>query len=350
MPLSEFDIVIGADGLERMKKHLWSGVFTKGHLLYKGRRVPLLVRYRGGHTREYPKKSYEIRIGRKTYHFNAEYDDPSLMRNALSFRFFQSIGVPSPATRHCVLRLNGRSQGVYLLIEAVNRAFFCRRRLSAATLVYADNDSANFSLVSPETGRRKKTLFEGYRLVIGNGTGKLRLIRFIRGLHDRQGKKLQAHLRRLDIDNYLRWLAGAVLTGNYDGFDQNYALYEHKATGRYRIIPWDYEGTWGRNCYGKPCAIDLVKVTGYNVLTETLLSDTRIRRKYRALMERLLEVSFTESAVMPVVARIHNEIKDSVYSDATRKWSRDVFDGEPELIRRYIRERRDVVREELARL
>ncbi|PYI52095.1 CotH kinase family protein [Paenibacillus flagellatus] len=348
MALAEYDIVIGAYERKLMQKHIWDGTFVKAQLLYEGKKVPIRVRYRGGHTRDYPKKSYEIRVGNKTYHFNAEYDDPSMMRNALSFQFLETIGVPSPFTRHCVLHINGRSEGVYLLIEAVNRAYFRRRKIAVRSLVYASNDSANFSLISPETGRRKRTLFEGYRLVIGKAAARTRLKRFIRSIHRLRGAKLSRYLnRKLDIDNYLRWLAGAVLTGNYDGFDQNYALYEHAPTGKYRIVPWDYEGTWGRNCYGRRCASDIVRITGYNALTEALLSDKTVRGRYRELMRALLRTAFTESRIMPMVNRMHSRIAPSIYNDDTRKWPLRVFDSEPELIRDYIRERRDILLKEL---
>ncbi|RKN85276.1 CotH kinase family protein [Paenibacillus ginsengarvi] len=351
MALPEYAITIGAAETKRMAKNIWNGTFVRGFLLYNNLQVPMRIRYRGGHTRNYPKKSYEMRIGGKTYHFNAEYDDPSMMRNALSFRFFRMIRVPSPTTRHCILRINGRNEGVYLLIEAVNRSFFNRRRIPVRTLVYADNDSANFSRISPETGRRKKSLLEGYRQVIGTSEGRLRLSRFIGRLHQLEGGRLHAHLRRrLDTDNYLRWLAGAVLTGNYDGFDQNYALYEHGRSGKYRIIPWDYEGTWGRNCYGKPCASDLVRITGYNALTETVLSDARLRGEYRDLLARLLDDTFTEERMMPIISSMHDSIRSSILADGSRPWATNVFDGEPEFIRSYIRERRDIVRRALGKL
>jgi spore coat protein H len=156
--------------------------------------------------------------------------------------------------------------------------------------------------------------------------------------------------RKLDVANYLRWLAGAVLTNNYDGFDQNYALYEHKTSDKYRIIPWDYEGTWGRNCYGKPCASDLVRITGYNALTEALLADASVRKRYADLLADIVQTKFTEQSMMPVVRSMHGKIAESIYRDHTRNWPVRVFDGEPELIRRYIQERREIVRKELAKL
>jgi spore coat protein H len=346
--LPEYSIWIGNREWTKLNERIWSGSFTNAHLEYGGKRVPIRIRYRGGHTRNYPKKSYELRVGSRTYHFNAEYDDPSMIRNALSFRFFESIGVPSPATRHCILRINGRSQGVYLLIESVNRAFFRRRRIAARSLVYAENDSANFALASPVTGKRKRSLFEGYKLVIGRQADRERLKTFVRRLHRLRGKRLNRWLgRRLDMNNYLRWLAGAVLTGNADGFDQNYALYEHRKTARYRIVPWDYEGSWGRNCYGRLVDADLVRITGENALTDAVLSDPGARERYRKLLEQLLEAEFTEARIMPVVSEFYERIAPDIYTDTTRKWPPDVFDGEPEVIRRYIRDRRETIRSEM---
>ncbi|MDF2724038.1 MAG: spore coat protein CotH, partial [Paenibacillus sp.] len=243
------------------------------------------------------------------------------------------------------------SEGVYLLIEAVNRVFFRRRRIPVASLVYADNDSANFSLISPQTGKRKKSLFEGYRLMIGSASSRSKVRRLIGGLHRLRKERRVAFLtRKLNTSNYLRWLAGAVLTNNYDGFEQNYALYEHGATGKYHMIPWDYEGTWGRNCYGKRCPSDLVRIAGYNALTEALLADADIRQRYRALLADLLETKFTEQAIMPIVSKLHGNIADAVHRDHTRSWAYSVFEQEPELIRKFIRERRDIVSRDLNKL
>jgi spore coat protein H len=140
-----------------------------------------------------------------------------------------------------------------------------------------------------------------------------------------------------------------VLTGNYDGFDQNYAIYRHKPTGLYRIIPWDYEGTWGRNCYGKNCGSNLVRVKGYNRLTEKLLSAPDNLRKYKRILTEILDHTFTEKVLMPVVWQMHSGIAPYIYRDRTRKWPFPLFVGEPHFIRNYIRERRAIVLSEISR-
>lgn len=335
--------------MKELQKDVWSDEFVKAtYVNDKGKQEQIYLRYRGGHTRDYPKKSYEIVRRGKTVHFNAEYDDPSMIRNALSFRFFRMIGVPSPRTRHCLLYLNDELLGPYLEIEAVDKHFFNRRGIPVQSLVYASNDDANFSLISPETNRRKQSLFDGYRLKIGNSATRQRIVSFVRNLNGLGKKDLYTYLNRnLDINNYLHWLAGAVLTGNYDGFDQNYALYRHRTRNVLRIIPWDYEGTWGRNCYGKICRSDLVAVTGHNKLTKALLNYSTIRKKYKGILEDILEDTFTTSRLEPIVYKLHDSVAPHISRDTMRKWSYSVFNGEPDVIMNYIRERRDIVYREL---
>jgi len=315
-------------------------------------KIAAKLKIRGGHTRGYPKPSYELRVvNGHTFHWNAEYDDPSLIRNALSFYFFNMIGLPAPKTTHVRLVVNGRPLGVYLEIEAVVPAFFRARRIRCRSIVYAANDSAHFGLKSPETGGFKRSLFEGYELVTGGSAARRRLETFIRDLNRLRGAALKRMLaRRLDIDHYLKWLAGAVLTGNYDGFEQNYALYEHLPSGKFRILPWDYEGTWGRNCYGEISPANQVRITGYNTLTVKLLSFPDYRERYFRLLRRMLAGPFTERRLMPVVRRMTGNIASAVRTDDTRKYHYRVFLNEPRIIRRYIRERRAFVLRELGRL
>jgi spore coat protein H len=315
-------------------------------------KIAAKLKIRGGHTRGYPKPSYELRVvNGHTFHWNAEYDDPSLIRNALSFYFFNLIGLPAPKTTHCRLYVNDRPLGVYLEIEAVVPAFFRERKIRYRSIIYAANDSAHFGLISPESGSPKRSLFEGYELVAGGTAARERLEAFIRDLNRLKGAALKRLLaRRLDIDQYLKWLAGAVLTGNFDGFEQNYALYEHLPSGKYRILPWDYEGSWGRNCYGEICPINQVRIMGYNTLTAKLLGFREYREKYFRLLGRLLSGAFTERRLMPVVRRMTNNIAAAVRTDDTRKHDYRVFLNEPQLIRRYIRGRRVHVLRELGRL
>lgn len=337
--------------LRRLEHNPWSDRFERAELVANGRAASARIRCRGGHTRSYSKQSYELRSGGYTWHYNAEYDDPSMIRNALSFAFFPLIGVPAPRTEHVILVVNGEPRGVYLEIESVGRAFFRRRRIGAAALFYAVNDRANFGLYSPDSGIPKKSLLAGYEFRFGGSGERQRLVDFIRRLNvARSAAAVERLAAAIDVDAYFHWLAGAVLTGNYDGFEQNYAIFRSARSGKYRLMPWDYEGTWGRNCYGKPADVRQVSVAGYNELTRKLLGHCRFRGEYKAILRKALHRVFTTERIMTLADRMLARIAPDIREDRTRKWSYAQFVGESAVIRRYVRERREVVRRELSRL
>ncbi|WP_027094362.1 CotH kinase family protein [Cohnella thermotolerans] len=351
MNLPVRELQIGEAESWEMERNLWNDRYVNAVMHANGRNVPVRVRFRGGHTREYPKRSYEVVRQGQSFHYNAEFDDPSMIRNALSFRFFEGLGVPSPRTKHVRLFLNGEPLGVYLEIEGVERAFFRRRGIGYSSLFYAVNNNADFGLRNPETNRLKHTLLSGYEHRFGGDAEKARLKAFIKGFNEKSGTGLTAFLKsKLDVENYLRWLAGAVLTGNYDGFEQNYALYRHKKTGKFRIIPWDYEGTWGRNCYGQLVSSGLVDVMGYNHLTRKVLEQKANRARYKAILSSALKGPFNENLIMPNVRSMISKLSPYIREDTLRRWSYSEFLGEGDVIRQYIRERRRLIASALRKM
>ncbi|MCF7756380.1 CotH kinase family protein [Paenibacillus xylanexedens] len=350
MALPVYHISLSPTEYQQLTSNIWSETFVNSTMQMGGKPFPIRLRYRGGHTRGYPKKSFEIRTSSRTYHFNAEYDDPSLLRNALSFRFFESIRVPAPSTQHCVLYLNGQLLGVYLKIEGVKSFFFRQRKIPVRSIFYAVNDHAGF-MINSDSSSTSTDLLSGYSLIRGKDVDRTRLRNFIQQLNTKSRLELFRFLQsRVDTDNYLRWLSGAVLTGNFDGFHQNYTWYEKIKSGKYGILPWDYEGTWGRNCYGTRVDPNLVRIQGYNRLTGRLLAFRSFRQQYKKLMRQHLMNAFTEKRIMPLVNRLHNEIREDVNKDPYMKWPMDVFAGEPERIREYVVKRREYLIEKLHQL
>ncbi|RED64158.1 CotH kinase family protein [Cohnella lupini] len=351
MPIPIRAITISDAASWELEKNLWNDEFVPAKMTVNGVAVSVKIRHRGGHTRDYPKRSYEVVNKNQTVHYNAEFDDPSAIRNALSFAFFPMIGVPTQKAKHVLLKMNGRSLGVYLEIEAVERSFFRKRKIGASSLFYAVNNRADFGLYSPDSDRLKSSLTSGYEHRFGDSSEKVKLAAFIKGINVRNGKQAESFIRsRLDVSNYLRWLTGAVLTGNYDGFEQNYAIYRSGGTDKFRMIPWDYEGTWGRNCYGRLVDSDMVQVTGYNFLTRKMLKYSSFRNQYQSTLRTALAGPFTETRIMPLANRMLGQISPYIREDRARKWSYADFLGESGVIHNYIKERRSIVKKEMAYL
>ncbi|MCL6549059.1 MAG: CotH kinase family protein [Alicyclobacillus sp.] len=342
-------IEVSPPGLERLRADARRSVFVDGVLHHGGRSERVRVGYRGNRTRGSPKKSFEVRRAGGTLHLNAEYDDPSVLRNALSFWFFRQLGVPAPHAEHCHLFLNGEDLGVYLGIEGVDGPFFRRRGLGCRSLFYAVNHNADFGLFADGERRLKASLFDGYERILGEQRDQKRFERFIFDLNTLTGPAAWREVAaKLDTSQYLRWLAGAVFAGNADGFTQNYAVFESPRDGRYRLVPWDYEGSWGRNCYGQECPADAVSAFGENVLTAKLLAFDPVRRSYRQLIRNVAESLFLEQLILPLVQEWMDRIGPEVLADRERIRTRQLWSSELEVFRRYIRDRRAFLLEAVA--
>jgi spore coat protein H len=154
----------------------------------------------------------------------------------------------------------------------------------------------------------------------------------------------------VDVDKYLRWLTGVICTQNYDGFVHNYALYRNSASGLFEMIPWDYDGTWGRDCNGKEMRYNYVPIEGYNTLTARILDVPQFRAKYRALIEEVLDTTFTVEALENDIIALHEWIRPSLLNDPYKQEEVEQFDKEPDLIFQFIRKRNEYLKEHLSDL
>jgi len=320
------------------------------------------VRIRGAHSRRYPKKSLQVDLagpglpdsppeGHKVrrLHLNADFIDPTLMRSALSYRLFDQVGAPAPLCRHTFLTVSGEPVGVYLALESVD-ADFCRRRgWPPGAIYYAVNRNANFGLISPFTKALKHPLDQGYRRVSQADSAALQTLvqelnlaseRAFRGVADTY----------IDVDGYLRWLMVAVFVGNRDGFVHNYALYCHPETGQFRILPWDYDATWGIDVHGRPARLDRVPLTGWNKLSYRLMAVPEFRRRYRAIFLDALDGQLSCDAILPQIDTVSAKIAPWVAKTRQRPSTAEAFEREVERLRWWARERRSLLLSELEEL
>ncbi|KRE55828.1 CotH kinase family protein [Paenibacillus sp. Soil750] len=352
--ISTYGITIEPNDLKVLNTDVWKDDPVPAKLIVDNIPHEIGISYRGDHTRNFQKKSYSIdfrsykeEFAGREIHLNAEYRDPSLIRNKLSFDFFQSIGSTAPNSKHVFLELNGEIKGIYLELESVDEFFLQKRELPSSPIFYATIYHANFSLLTPK-GNPKPSLMSGYFQKMGTDKDKQDLEKFIVKINTTNRDQFgEAIIKDLDIKNYLFWLCGAVCTQNYDGFIHNYSIIRNEETKLYQVIPWDYDATWGRNWNGKIMEYYAVPIEGYNTLTARLLDVTEIRQQYRRIMEEILETKFTVKAIEPMVANLHTQLKSYISLDPFKKESIALFNSEPEFILRFIEKRNSYLRKHL---
>ncbi|WP_242837422.1 CotH kinase family protein [Desulfitobacterium metallireducens] len=348
------NILIKPADLKALQRDVWNEEYFPSKLVVDNIPYEIGITYRGDHIRRFRKKSYRIDFGGynkdfqgREIHLNAEYRDPSLIRNKLSFDFFQSIGSISLECKHIFLELNGRPKGVYLQLESVDDLFLQKRDLPYGPIFYATTYHANFSLLTP-SNNPKPSLLSGYERKVGNDEDNFDLEALIYKVNTIPRSGFSEEIaRHLDIEKYLLWLCGVVCTQNFDGFIHNYALYQNGETKLYQMIPWDYDATWGRDWNGKIMEYDEVPIKGFNTLTARLLDVRDIRNQYRLHLEEILETSFTVAALEPQIINLHKQLRPYLSLDPYKKKSINLFDSEPELILQFISDRNSYLRNHL---
>jgi spore coat protein H len=350
-----YSLFIHPKKVRELKSDIWCEELVSAQLKTGHSRLGIQIAYRGSHIRKLRKKSYRMVFNQssllhrlKEVHLNAEFNDPSLMRSKLSFGFFRELGVLVPDCRYCFVKVNGLSEGIYLQLESVDESFFQKRELPLHGIHYAINDNANFSLISPIHKDVKKRLDSGYELKYGDENETEQLCRFILEVNIVSRADFGEYIQgQLNVDEYLHWLAGVVCTQNFDAFVQNYAIYRGGQNGRFGMIPWDYDATWGRDIRGNLLAYDYVPIEGYNTLSARILDVPVYRERYRDFMDEILETTYTVAHIESQLVDLHKLLRPYVLADPYISHHVGKFDGEPEVILDFVKKRNTYLKEHL---
>ncbi|MEH7749434.1 CotH kinase family protein [Neobacillus drentensis] len=350
----KYEILINPKWLRKLDNDIWNDELVPAVLKMGEDRISIKLAYRGNVIREKKKKSYRI-VFQKPYkvngaheiHLNAEFSDVSLSRNKLSLDFFDRIGVISPHSKHVMLYINGYNKGIYLEIESFDQYLLEKRKMPDGAIIYATNNRANFSLLTKKK-EIKKRLDQGYTLKYGKKDTMVELQNFIAMINALSNDDFEKEIPKvLDVEKYLRWVAGAVCVQNYDGFIHNYALYKNDETGLYEISPWDYDGTWGRNLHGRKLDHDYVPLTGYNTLSARLFHFSHYRHLYNEILSNILENDFTLDVQKPLINDLFENLKPYISLDPYLDYTAETLEQEKKVYFNFIKNRNAYLKEEL---
>ena len=352
-----YKLSIKPNDYKTLRRDIWSDDHVPGILRLGREKVFINISFRGSSIRKHEKKSYNVLFkkpffinGEHEIHLNAEYKDPSLIRNKLSLDFFNSIGVFAPKSQYVLLYINEYFKGIYLQLESFDQYLLKKTNQPDGCVYYAINNDANFSLVNDEN-ELKSDILQGYTAKYDKIEGHHYLLDLIIKINTLPDKEFYNEISKMiDVDQYLRWLTGVVCTQNFDGFIQNYALYRNGDTNLFEISPWDYDGTWGRDRHGVAYEHDYINIKGYNTLTARLLNIPPFRSMYKSIMESVLQNQFTEDYQAPIIESLYQELRPHIINDPYIGSKVDEFEAEPELILKFIRNRNLFLTQELSSL
>jgi len=313
----------------------------------------------GNRTLRAPKRSWKVDVepgddddrivGMARLNLKSMYNDPSQMREALAWALFRRAGLPAARHTYARLAINGAFQGLYSLIEQVDRGFLRERfgknnrgnlykaycgDIGCATLerrTGADGDDSGRQYFTrhddPDLTYRLKTNEEEPDLNSYDDLAQLVRVIDGAGLPGDAGRFDSDAFRTsveqiLNVPAFLRWAGLNVLLGSWDNYfatPANYYLYnsgrrgaakEFMAGPYFTFLPWDYDNSLGIDYFGTRWQdTDLLdwpaNTEAYNKhrgrsripLVGNLLANHDFAQYYLDHIEHLLDTDFTPQAI-----------------------------------------------------
>jgi CotH kinase protein/Lectin C-type domain/Putative metal-binding motif len=225
------------------------------------------------------KSSFKIQLDRfekkqklakqTTITLNNMVEDPSLMREVLAYRLYRALGVAAPRAGFAEVVLDGEPQGMYAVIESIDKKFLKARFPRADGPIYegewgcdvVPEDVGGFDQDGGPPDRRELARFAE---VAAGGADQL----FGAG-------------SPLDVPAFLRFVAVEMYVGNFDGYrhGHNYRLYLEPDRGRWYFIPWGLDRTFVKS-------LSIFDSQGY--LAKRCFADARCRTEYVRAMRAVV--------------------------------------------------------------
>jgi hypothetical protein len=247
--------------------------------------------------------------------FNNLVNDYSNLSDALAYEFFREAGVPASRIAFAYLSVSVDGQwerkplGLYVMVEAVDEDFALERFGSRRTPI--------FKPVTYELFKHLGDEWSAYEAIYDLKTKATpeqlqRVIEFARLMtHGNDAEFAQRVGDFLDLESFARYLACEVLLSNYDSFlsnGQNFYLYLDPASGRFGIVPWDLDLSWGGFfLLGTTRERERASIwhpwVGEHRFLERVMAVEAFRTLYRAQLEGLLGRLF-------IPARLHRRVDE----------------------------------------
>lgn len=229
-------------------------------------REDIQLGFRGNSTKLLPKKplsvtfdkSQDILYGSDRLNLNAMYTDPTMMQERLSMDLFRELGQPAPRTQYFNLYINGVYEGLYLHVERVDKNFLREAGLNPKATLIRDEFRHNMDNEHIDSFSVFGTDLSGLEdptEVLMNASSYRgepnwdAYAEFVQWVYDTPaGPEFhKGFMKRVDVDNFIDWLAVHYLVRDVDSYADDYWLYlDHvDSKAKWKFIPWDKDLTFG---------------------------------------------------------------------------------------------------------
>jgi len=365
-PLPSYELKMAPRELTQLEHGFFENVTHPATFIANGvTYTNVRVRFRGQWARTWPKKPLKIFFdheqlfeGRRCLNLNSGWRDPAFVREPLAYQVYAACGVPAPRARMVRLQMNGSFRGLYVEVEQPDKVFANRINRKGASVFKA----ASGSNQSDERDLGSEANYGNhYHLETQKSHGLGPLQSFCHDLAGASNNAAAFFNQRVDLDEYVNYLAATTLIQNWDCFSKNhFLLFDGRESRKWLVIPWDLDRTFGDHWQGGfddariPILLGtrpLPGPTGWNRMEARFFSDTTLRMRFLNRLEELLEKEFTAEKLFPILDRLESDISADAAQDRAR-WpgtTSDLHGGIAQL-KSYIKRRRAFLQGEVARM
>jgi len=269
-------------------------------------------------------------LGMKKINLNNNYKDPTYMRERIAYDMMRSLDLPTPRLSYVNLYINESLHGLYSLVEQVDSEFLeanfdnpegdlYKPDGTGSDLLWIGSDFAAYSEVELKTNEE-----------ISDNAWFINMVNKLNNGSDFESV--------IDVDGVLRYLAVSTAMSNLDSYQgtlaHNYYIYEQD--GRFSIIPWDFNESFGTFRMGCPDMYTMItfyidEPTSGSLadrpLIAKLLEDSDYKDAYHGYLEDLIDGIMDPDTIAATIADTKTLISEHVNNDPTAFYSYAEFEA-----------------------
>ncbi|HLQ73434.1 MAG TPA: CotH kinase family protein [Bacillota bacterium] len=304
--------------------------------------APIEFRFRGNSSRDFPKKSYNIRFedrqdvldGKKRLNLNAMWTDPSFMREHIAMQLFHDAGITAPQTSYYELYINDIYEGLYVQVDRVDKDLLKTYDLNPDGTLIRDRFRQAEDLERPSifgfdlSSVDNKVEFLEENMQYRGEPDWEAFSELVEWVYETpEGESFYDEFPTVfDADNFTTWLAIHIIIGDRDAFGDDYWMYlDHEnEQAKWQLIPWDKDLTFGSHYRDEYGVVNDFFAYEYEHLPEESWSNTLITKFIRTpelredLEKKMIELTNSTVSTETVREKI-NDILPAIKENLSQK-------------------------------
>ncbi|MBN1130878.1 MAG: CotH kinase family protein [Chitinispirillaceae bacterium] len=255
--------------------------------------------------------------------------DPTMMREKIAYDIIGAY-MPAPRTAFATITIEGRLIGLYTQIEQVDKTFLKRHYAKTNGNLFKSSDNGSNLLYKDQN---QSSYEDSYELKTNETANDW--TSFI-GMIDNLNNSSAADFTRLAggclaLDNICRYLAFNMVFSNFDsytGSGRNFYFYDDSSAGKFTLIPWDLNlsfGVYSNNW--NVTTVDVVAVSNLSQrpLNRRILENDSLRRVYLEYIRGMVGGPANEDSIAAMADRWKPFIDSLVRADSNKLHSYEDF-------------------------